>query len=145
MALSKFKSLCQIKQKIIVSKDKGNPQKHIANNINEDEVYQYKVDGTIIQEGLRCDYLVWNERKKHIYYIELKGSDLEHALEQLDATEKTLKERFPMEMKSCKQVSYRVVLNKYRVPKTYSHKEKVFKKRHLGDLAYGNLEYKESI
>ena len=34
----------------------------------------------------RCDYLLLNDEAKRAYYIELKGSDLEKAIQQIEAT-----------------------------------------------------------
>lgn len=53
----------------------------------------YQVDGNIIKEGNKCDFLILarqdntedNEKWKSIF-VELKGKDVLHALEQLDAT-----------------------------------------------------------
>ena len=54
----------------------------------------YQVDGNIITEGNKCDYLILarqdtfetdNEKWKSIF-VELKGKDVLHALIQLDAT-----------------------------------------------------------
>lgn len=54
----------------------------------------YQVDGNIIKVGNKCDYLILaqqdvsdinNEKWKSIF-VELKGTDVIHALEQLDAT-----------------------------------------------------------
>ena len=61
MPLPNFKSLCGKKQKRIVSRDAGNPQQHIAVNESGCIVSQYKIDGDVIRDDKRCDYLVWNE------------------------------------------------------------------------------------
>ncbi len=55
----------------------------------------YKVDGDIIKEGNKCDFIILakqdctekdeDEKWKSIF-VELKGKDVLHALEQLDAT-----------------------------------------------------------
>lgn len=41
---------------------------------------------------VRADYLILNEDKKTAYIIELKGSDIEHALEQIKNTDANLSE-----------------------------------------------------
>ncbi len=53
----------------------------------------YQVDGNIITEGNKCDYLVLAKQDENpqnnnwkAIFIELKGTDVEHALEQLDAS-----------------------------------------------------------
>ncbi|MBD5210908.1 MAG: hypothetical protein HDS77_06545 [Bacteroidales bacterium] len=54
----------------------------------------YQIDGNIIKEGNKCDFLILakqdnaaneDEKWKSIF-VELKGKDVLHALEQLDAT-----------------------------------------------------------
>lgn len=50
----------------------------------------YKIDGVVIKVGSRCDYLLMNEEARIAYLIELKGSDLVKAAEQLEATENVL-------------------------------------------------------
>ena len=81
------KSICQINQKIIVSSE--NKKTHTANNVEGCNVFQYKIDGDIIpttSPEVRCDYLVENETKQTAYLIELKGTNLLHAVEQIEAT-----------------------------------------------------------
>lgn len=54
----------------------------------------YQVDGNIIKHGNKCDYLILakqdtpsdNEEKWKSIFVELKGKNVLHALEQLDAT-----------------------------------------------------------
>lgn len=146
MPLPKFQSLCELHQKKIVSKDRGSKPEHIANNIEGCEVYQYRIDGNIIREGLRCDFMIWNEKRRDIYLIELKGSDLDHALEQLDATDIILRNQYYKDIKNC-IINYRVVLN--RTPNhthsLMSNKVKKFKKNHSGSLVYKSEKLEENI
>ena len=83
MPLNGFTSLCSKNAKQIVSRDKGNPQYHKANNVSNSEVTHYQIDGKVIKTGDRCDYLLMNETSKTAYLIELKGSDLVKAASQL--------------------------------------------------------------
>lgn len=53
----------------------------------------YQVDGNIITEGNRCDYLVLAKQTENpgenswkAIFVELKATDVEHALKQLDAS-----------------------------------------------------------
>lgn len=81
------KSKCNVQQSIIVSAE--NRVKHIAHNKDRDNVFQYKIDGDVIPStspGLRCDYLLENETKSKVYLIELKGTDVSHAVDQIEAT-----------------------------------------------------------
>lgn len=86
-------SHCQPRQKIIVSEE--NRVQHRGMNNNENRVRQIKVDGDMWTKGtgtVRADYLLLNEDKKTAYIIELKGSDVEHALEQIKNTDANLSE-----------------------------------------------------
>ena len=44
-----------------------------------------KVDGCAIKDGVRCDYLIIGSDPIE-YFIELKGCDIDHALEQLETS-----------------------------------------------------------
>ncbi len=90
--LSDDKSRCEKNQKIIVSKDIG-PCKHITNNPKGYDVRQFRIDGEIIKEGEKCDWLVTCDDKKNLraYFIELKGSDINKAIRQVEETCKLLK------------------------------------------------------
>ena len=63
--------------------------KHIGCNVNRHLIRHYLVDKGIIPQNdpqERCDYLLINDTDKRAYYIELKGSDLEKAIRQIDNT-----------------------------------------------------------
>lgn len=84
MIFDNEKSLCKTNQKIIVSQENG--RKNCANNVDSNKVFQYKIDGDIVRKNAkqqRCDYIVENEDKKSAYLIELKGTDVEHAIDQV--------------------------------------------------------------
>lgn len=83
MPLKGFTSLCSKYAMQIVSKDKGNPQYHRAKNPAGDYVTHYKIDGNVIKAGSRCDYLLLNEESRMADLIELKGSDLVKAAEDI--------------------------------------------------------------
>ena len=44
-----------------------------------------RVDGCMLCQQIACDYLVIDWKGRH-HFVELKGSDVEHALEQIGAT-----------------------------------------------------------
>jgi hypothetical protein len=48
------------------------------------------VDGCLITTGIRCDYLLVDEITETEVYIELKGSDVEHAVDQICITSNQL-------------------------------------------------------
>ncbi len=63
-----------------------NKRKFIGYNPDEKTVIRSIIDGCLITTGIRCDFLLV-EKEKHLgCFIELKGSDIDHALEQLMAT-----------------------------------------------------------
>lgn len=62
---------------------------HVGYNKNGSYVRHYHVDGEVVPksyEGERCDYLLLNDDRKRAYYIELKGSDIRKAMQQIDAS-----------------------------------------------------------
>lgn len=91
------KNLCtEERQKIIVSTDNGshNPSRHIAHNVDGDIVYRYSVEGDLINgDGQkRCDYLLLNKEKQNAYLIELKGSKVIEAREQILQSERVIRD-----------------------------------------------------
>lgn len=92
---AKHQSLCKPQQKHIVSTDQGSSCQHIAHNFDQCHVRHYRVDGDLITIGKRCDFMLLNEDRKHVYLIELKGSNLHQAIAQVEATEKILRKNFP--------------------------------------------------
>lgn len=144
MGLKDYQSHCKKNQKIIICQDKKNPQKYVAHNEERNDVYQYLFDGDVVKEGKRCDYLLLNDTKKRIYFVELKGSDLNYALVQIEESVKVCKTRFSDEINGC-SISFRVILNKVRSPNLYTNDVKKFKKRVGSDLVYKTLMYEEKI
>lgn len=62
---------------------------HIGQNPARNHVRQFKVDGEVFtaqSTESRCDYLLLNDTETKSYYIELKGSDLPKAIEQIENT-----------------------------------------------------------
>lgn len=62
---------------------------HIGRNPKQDHIRQFKVDGEVLKAGTpeqRCDYLLLNDTRRKAYYIELKGSDIPKAIEQIENT-----------------------------------------------------------
>ncbi len=84
-------SRCNKNDSRIVSEEKG--RKHIANNINgKYDVRYYRLDGELVIRQLCCDYLLVNDSTKKAYYIELKGQDIQHAVDQVIAGEAICKD-----------------------------------------------------
>ncbi len=66
--------------------------KVIFHNPNQYDVQEITVDGCVITEGLRCDHLILVDEAEVTVFVELKGSDVKHAVEQLEASHKALRE-----------------------------------------------------
>jgi hypothetical protein len=78
-------------------------------NPNQDKILTIKIDGCVISDNnvLRCDYAIVLSNEVEIY-IELKGSDIPHAVKQIESTIKLLSEDPKKIRKLCFVVSTRV-------------------------------------
>lgn len=140
MPLNGFESLCKRNAPQIVSKDKGNPQYHKGNNPTRAYVTHYKIDGVVIKEGNKCDYLLLNEESRIAYLIELKGSDLVKAAEQLEATEKVLRQEL-----STYGLQYRIIANKCKTQEIRSSAYRKYQIRWKGRLQQKSGFIEETI
>lgn len=62
-----------------------NKRKYIASNQANNLVCLVRIDNCLISDdGVKCDFFLFNHDKKKSYFIELKGADLIHAIEQID-------------------------------------------------------------
>jgi hypothetical protein len=72
--------------------DKGSKTKYVYDNRSNDSLSKYRIDGGLIADGdAKCDYLLLNCDKRKSFFIEIKGSDLIHAVEQIDRSIDLLK------------------------------------------------------
>lgn len=93
MLLTPEKSLCEKNAAIVVSRDRGAQREHRANNPQKAfDLRHYKLDGVLIQQTKCCDFLLVNDSRKKAYLIELKGGNIDDAVEQLEAGEQKCKE-----------------------------------------------------
>lgn len=120
-SLSKSRSHCQARQSRISCKE--NKSTYVGNNPTGCKVKLYHIDGEIITEGLRCDYLLLEEEHLNAIFIELKGTQLEHAIRQLENTDKAIEGELRNYAKF-----YRVVLSGYRGPEADKIVVKKFKR-----------------
>jgi len=94
-----------IKKKIIAVSE--NTRKFEIRNDNSRSVNKVRVDGCLIDDNReRCDYLF--EIDKLVIYVELKGSDIQKAYNQLIATIGYCKHRHDKSVKECYIVASRV-------------------------------------
>ena len=123
-----------------MSKDKGSSCKHIANNISSAYVTHYRIDGYVLKEGIRCDFLLMNEDAKIAYLIELKGSDLVKAAHQLENTEELLRQQLAQY-----QIMYRIIMRKSSTHAIHSSSFQSFKAKKGNRLIFRNNELVENI
>ena len=140
MLFRSFESLCSENAAQIVSRDKKNPQYHRGINIDKAYVTHYKIDGVVLKTGSRCDYLLINEKKRTAYLIELKGSDLVKAAEQLENTERALQKEL-----SDYELRYRIVANKCKTQEIQSSAYRKYQIRWKGRLRQGTGFMEENI
>lgn len=136
MLLTQDKSLCESRQKIIVSRDAGTQRKHRANNPQQKyNVRHYKLDGNIISQRTCCDFLLINDSFKNAYFIELKGGNIDEAVPQLEAGYQL----FRSELTGYK-FYFRIVPSKVRTLDLQKNKFRKFK-----DQWGSRLQYKTDI
>lgn len=130
-------------RKIVIARDKGEKSKYIGNNDSEKLVAKYKVDGGLINNGEKCDYLVLDKNERIAYFIELKGSDLIKAIKQIESTIPKIKGDIP-EYK----INARIVLTKQRTPDLIDSKMRNFDgkiKKMGGTFKKANIKMEEKI
>jgi hypothetical protein len=86
---------CVDSRKSIVLKDRGSPSTYKALNPNMLSVAQYQIDGKVITQGARCDKALHVEINKCVIFVELKGSNLLKAVDQITQTIQKLKKDLP--------------------------------------------------
>ena len=102
------------------------------------------IDGCLIKSGVRCDYLLIDCSRNKAYFVELKGSDFLHAVNQLGRSIDYLAK----EIGDC-DVFARIVLTKVNVPNLINNPtllrfEKMLKKRG-GNLRAETVRMVENI
>lgn len=138
MLLSEEKSLCEIRQKILVSRDKREAREHRA--INPERRYlvrHYRLDGDIIRNQSCCDYLLLNDSLKKAYFIELKGRNLSDAVAQLENGSALCKK----ELKGY-EYYFRVVASKVRTHEVHKNSFRKLQEKYGSRLKYAS-EYME--
>ncbi len=100
-------------------------------NKNDFFVQKIKVDNGLIKTGIRCDYAIDvnesdceknnknEELSKKIYLIELKGSDKDHACEQIIQSYTFFQQNYKAQSYHC-----RIVLSKDHAPKLLTPNQK---------------------
>lgn len=110
------------RRETIKFKEPKEKREYIADNIHKRHVVRYKVDdGIITSKALqKCDFALYVEDDR-VYFIEMKGSDYDHAIDQIDSTITILLEKPQLTAAS---INARVVLSKARTPNMKTIREK---------------------
>lgn len=135
------------KVKEVVCTDKKSKCQYRYINRSQDVLSVYKVDDCLIKESeiKKCDYLLLNCTKKYAIFIELKGSDIKVAIQQIMNTMERLKINF---LNTEFQFHARIVLTKVRTPDVRDTALVTFKKqlkKYNGNLIYGSIKLIEKV
>ncbi len=76
-------------------------------NNSKSAIRKIRIDNCVITEGLRCDWLVIDESMIE-YFVELKGSDVKHAVKQLTTSIEKVSQDKRRQKKYCFIVSSRI-------------------------------------
>lgn len=125
--------------KEISLREPGENRTYKFHNKSEKEIVIYKIDGGIINDKnmLKCDNGIYTE-DDWLFLIELKGADLNHALDQINSTIDILLKR---PNRKVKKLNARIVLSKVSVPRISASKENKLKQ--LLHKSYGGGDYKK--
>jgi len=110
---------------------KGHKREFIIKNRSKKNINKVIVDDCLIKEGIRCDYLfeIECEDLKEILYVELKGKDLNHALEQILTTIEFCKNRYSHHHYTRKAF---VILSRYpKEDSSIQKRKRVLKKQNI--------------
>lgn len=141
MLLTPDKSLCERRQKIIVSRDQKEQRQHRAENPDQKyEVRHYKLDGDIVSQTKCCDFLLINDTTKKAYFIELKGRKIDEAIPQLEKAY----EIFRGELKGC-SFYFRIVSSKVRTHAVNSPEFRKFQAKWGSQLRYQSECLKDTL
>ena len=121
----------------IVLSDPGSKNKYSKfrlDNPKKLKIRVIQVDDCVIKQGVRCDYLIILPDNLEIY-VELKGKDVEHAVQQIESSIKQLTENLSAE-KLCFVASTRCPINSPQIQKL----KKNFKRSYNAKLTIKNGE-----
>ena len=117
-----------------------NGRKVVFDNCGRRTFIKIEIDGEVFQKGTpgrRCDFVLTDDDETNERYVELKGKDVKHALEQIEQTIKDFGED-----ERCRK-SY-VVCTKNTVPGFDTLRQR-FRKRCKTELVVRTGEYTETI
>ncbi|ACK72489.1 hypothetical protein PCC7424_4118 [Gloeothece citriformis PCC 7424] len=111
-------------RKEIVARDKGEKREYRIINKDSKKFCKVRVDGCLLTEGEKCDYLILNCTDLLAILVELKGSDTLKALGQID-TSITKCQNYLLDF----TIYARIVTSKVNTPDLRSTKAISLKKR----------------
>ena len=119
---------------------RNNRSKFRLENPRSLKVRVIQVDDCVIKQGMRCDYLIIAPSKDKSFdsqeiYIELKGSDVKHAVEQIATTIQKLSPDMSVS-KLCFIASTRCPINSTQI----QNLKKKFRKKYNAKLTIKNGE-----
>ncbi len=124
-----------------------NKRRYCGNNIDTKQLYMHKVDGGLISDTTKskCDFLLlsYSKSEDSAYFIELKGTDFVHAVEQILSTYQELKSQL-VDFK----LNGRVVVTKIHAPDLSNSKLDRLKrilKQHNGTFNKAEKNFEENI
>jgi hypothetical protein len=133
---------CEKSTKNPVIRLKENRSEIIFKNPERLEVCIVTVDNCAIQEGIRCDYALTVDNLKEEFYIELKGRDIEHALDQLEATIQIISSDPQKYPKTCFVISTRCPP---RANTKIANRQQIMKKKYNAALIVKNISHTYTI
>jgi hypothetical protein len=133
------KSLSNSRKIVIRDKGSKNPVCIVFMNKSSLNVDIIDVDDCVIKSGVRCDYLlILNDTE---YYVELKGSDVSHAVKQIERTVKLLSKKPKTQPKHCFVISSRCPLSGTEIQEI----QLKFKKHYNSSFRVKNTYYEYEI
>jgi hypothetical protein len=110
--LDKFSEKINYKNILIEEKKSS---KIIFTNENLIELTKVQVDGCLDIQGVKCDWLLIINEPYIEIYIELKGSDVEHAFDQIENTMKVVSINYKTVVKYCYIITTRCPINSAQI------------------------------
>ncbi|NEP62960.1 MAG: hypothetical protein F6K31_39625 [Symploca sp. SIO2G7] len=114
---------------------RNNRSKFRLQNPKRASIRLVQIDDCVIKEGIRCDYLLILPDEQELY-IELKGSDVKHAVEQISRTIDLLACHSQPFVKLCFIVSTRCPINSTEI----QNLKKKFRQKYNAKLFIKNGE-----
>lgn len=118
------------RNQIATAREKGRTYR--LNNKSRKRLCKVKIDGCYVKEGRKCDYLIIDCEQNDFYFIELKGSHLLTAIEQIGQTISYFENNLDG------TVYARIVSSRFSAPKSYANLKILHLKKRLKKLG-GNL------